>query len=57
MASAEKNETQTDIGLTIMERQRTEQQFAICIENDECEDLGLRKIYQILPNESASMDT
>ena len=52
----EKNETQTDIELTTMERQRTEQQFAICIENNECEDLELRKIYQILPDESASKD-
>ena len=27
--------------------------FAICIKNEDCDDLELRKLYQILPDEAA----
>ena len=30
-----------------------ESQFALCIENEECEDLEKLKIYQVLPDEAA----
>ena len=29
-------------------------QFAICIENSDCEDLKKRKLYQILPDNAAT---
>ena len=35
---------------------KTKLRFVICIENDDCEDLELRKIYQVLPDESAAED-
>lgn len=30
--------------------------FVVCIANDECEDLEVRKIYQTIPDESAAQD-
>ncbi|OGF56445.1 MAG: hypothetical protein A2Z21_03605 [Candidatus Fraserbacteria bacterium RBG_16_55_9] len=37
-----------------MKRHKTKPQFVICTRNEGCEDLKLRKIYQVLPDESAS---
>ncbi|MGR3320239.1 MAG: hypothetical protein ACUZ8O_17370 [Candidatus Anammoxibacter sp.] len=31
-----------------------EKKFVLCIRNEECEDLELRKIYQVIPDKSAS---
>ena len=33
-----------------------EPKFALCIKNDDCEDLELRKIYQALPDTKAAKD-
>lgn len=30
--------------------------FILCLKNDDCEDLEVRKIYQTLPNESGEKD-
>lgn len=30
--------------------------FVVCIKNDDCEDLELRKIYEVLPDEKAAED-
>jgi hypothetical protein len=30
--------------------------FVICIQNEDCEDLQLRKIYQVLPDDIASAE-
>jgi len=34
----------------------TEQKFALCIQNLDCEDLEKRKIYQVLPDDAAARD-
>ncbi|HSU24456.1 MAG TPA: hypothetical protein VLI65_00615 [Pyrinomonadaceae bacterium] len=34
----------------------TERQFVLCIRNDGCDDLEVRKIYEVLPDESAAAD-
>ncbi len=40
-----------------MEKRKTfSLQFVICIKNEDCEDLELRKIYQTLPDEAAAED-
>ena len=39
-----------------MTTQRKEEKFAICVRNDECDDLELRKIYQTLPDQRATKD-
>ena len=31
-------------------------QFALCIENSDCQDLEKRKLYQILPDEAATQE-
>ena len=31
-------------------------QFALCIKNDDCEDLEIRKLYEILPDAKAFED-
>ena len=31
-------------------------QFALCIENSDCDDLEKRKVYQILPDETATRE-
>ena len=33
-----------------------DRQFVLCIKNDGCEDLEIRKIYEVLPDESAAQD-
>lgn len=39
-----------------MKRRKTPSQFVICIRNEGCEDLELRKVYQVLPDEAAAAD-
>ena len=39
-----------------MKNTRSESQFALCIENRDCDDLEKRKIYQILPDEEAAQE-
>ena len=39
-----------------MARKRSEQIFALCIENRECEDLEKRKIYQVLPDDAVAKE-
>jgi len=39
-----------------MEHPDTQLSFIICIQNEDCEDLSLRKVYQILPDSSAAED-
>ena len=39
-----------------MSRQTTDTEYAVCVRNDECEDLEIRKIYQILPDKRATHD-
>jgi len=34
----------------------TEQMFALCIENKDCDDLEKRKIYRILPDDEAATE-
>ena len=31
-------------------------EFVVCVNNDSCEDLEVRKIYQVLPDEAAAAD-
>lgn len=39
-----------------MKKVITKLQFVICLKNDDCEDLELRKIYARLPDEKAAED-
>ena len=39
-----------------MKSHNTELRFVICIKNEDCEDLQVRKIYQVLPDEAAAED-
>jgi hypothetical protein len=39
-----------------MKAQDTESRFAVCIRKEDCDDLEPRKIYQVLPDESAADD-
>jgi hypothetical protein len=39
-----------------MVQKLVEYKFALCIENKDCEDLVIRKIYQVLPDENAAKD-
>lgn len=40
------------LGRNVMKKK----QFALCIENRDCEDLEKRKLYQILPDEAATQE-
>ena len=33
-----------------------EEQYALCIENRECDDLEIRKLYRIVPDEAAARE-
>jgi len=35
---------------------KTERQFVICVLNEDCEDLEVRKIYEVLPDRLAAED-
>lgn len=39
-----------------MSRKKAEPRFVVCVRNEDCEDLELRKIYQVLPDEAAAED-
>ena len=39
-----------------MNQRKTEPRFAICIRNEDCEDLQPSKVYRVLKDESASHD-
>lgn len=39
-----------------MVKKQTEQKFALCIDNRDCEDLERRKIYQVLSDANAAID-
>jgi hypothetical protein len=39
-----------------MKTQKTDARFVLCIRNEDCDDLELRKIYQVLPDESSVDD-
>ena len=39
-----------------MNRTATTPKFAMCVRNEECEDLELRKIYRTLPDKRAARD-
>ena len=36
--------------------EKKEQKFVLCVKNDGCEDLEVRKIYRVLPDEPASQE-
>jgi hypothetical protein len=40
-----------------MKRKKLKLQFVVCVRNEDCEDLELRKIYQVLPDEAAAEDS
>jgi hypothetical protein len=39
-----------------MKENSTKKRFVVCIKNDDCEDLELRKIYEVLPDKEAAED-
>jgi hypothetical protein len=39
-----------------MKRKKEVSRFVVCVRNEDCEDLELRKIYQVLPDEAAAED-
>jgi len=39
-----------------MMREQKEQKFALCVRSDDCEDLELRKVYQVLPDRRAKSE-
>jgi len=39
-----------------MKGKTREPRFVICIQNDDSEDLEIRKLYQVLPDEAAAAD-
>ncbi len=39
-----------------MNKKPAESRFALCVSNDDCEDLELRKVYAIIPDKRAERD-
>ena len=37
-------------------KKNSEKLFALCVENRDCEDLEIRKVYEVIPDEKASHD-
>jgi hypothetical protein len=56
MESAERKSRSKDCWIKNMVEEQSEQLFALCIENRDCEDLEKRKIYQLLPDEEAEKE-
>lgn len=39
-----------------MKRRKAQPKFVLCVRNVGCDDLGLRKVYQVLPDASAASE-
>ena len=39
-----------------MNDKKKEPRFVVCVNNNECEDLEVRKLYQVVPDEAAAAD-
>jgi len=39
-----------------MNQQKMQSDFVLCIRNDGCDDLERRKVYQVLPDDTAAQD-
>lgn len=39
-----------------MARKTAQRKFAVCIENRDCEDLEVRKVYEVLPDRDAASE-
>ncbi len=39
-----------------MKSKKTDARFVVCVRNEDCEDLEVRKIYQVLLDEAAAED-
>lgn len=39
-----------------MARKKSEPEFVLCVQNEGAEDLALRKVYQVLPDQAAAKD-
>ena len=39
-----------------MKRRKPQAEFVLCIQNEGCDDLELRKVYQVLPDPAAAQD-
>lgn len=39
-----------------MKPKKPTKHFVVCVQNEDCEDLELRKLYQVLPDEAAAAD-
>jgi hypothetical protein len=39
-----------------MAKRKTKTRFVICVKNEDCEDLQLRKLYRALPDKTAEKD-
>lgn len=35
---------------------KSKPRFALCVKNDDCEDLEVRKVYQVLPDDDAAAE-
>ncbi len=42
--------------MLVSKESNSKSQFAVCIKNYDCEDLEIRKIYEVLPDEKAAED-
>lgn len=39
-----------------MKKKPLERRFALCVNNDECQDLETRKVYQLIPDKKAERE-
>lgn len=39
-----------------MRRKQTEPRFVLCVKNDECDDLEIRKVYRVIGDQKAEKD-
>ncbi len=39
-----------------MKRKKSQPEFVLCVGNDDCDDLEVRKIYQVLPDQEATQE-
>lgn len=39
-----------------MKRRKSQAEFVLCVQNEGCDDLETRKVYQVLPDQVAAQD-
>lgn len=56
MVSEDEGSRSNDSWTSTYEAKKPQAEFVLCIQNEGCDDLEIRKVYQVLPDQTAAQD-